>query len=151
MHACTPTRKCSERVHTFIKEIEEQEYYTYRESDYTTVEDRRERKVELAGLRGVRAGKHQWRTHHNAAQQSSFRPALQESHLQGSEQVIGMLQSLMLWEEELEQPCVLCWSSIAHLWFSSNPPPKCIKAVQNLYGSQLINIALSKRDWTEEN
>lgn len=31
--------------------------------------DRQERKVELAELRGARAEKHQWKTHHNAAQQ----------------------------------------------------------------------------------
>lgn len=102
---------------------EAQKYYTYWESDYTMVEYRRERKVELAELRGARAGKHQWRTHHNAARQSSSRPAPQESHLRGSEQVIGMLQPLMLGEEEQEKPCVLCWSlslSIAHLWFSGN-------------------------------
>lgn len=87
-------------------------------------EDRWERKVELAELRGARAGKHQWRTHHNATQQSSSRPAPQESHLQGSEQVIGMLQPLMLGEGEQEKPCVLRRSlslSIAHLRFSSNP------------------------------
>ena len=82
------------------------------------VEDRRERKLELAELRGARAGKHQWRTHHNAAQQSSSQPAPQESHLQGSEQVIGMLQPLMPGEEEQEKLCVLCQSlnlSVAHL------------------------------------
>lgn len=75
--------------------------------DRMTVEERRERKVELAELSGGRAGKHRWRTHHNAAQHSSSQPALQESYLQGSEQVIGMLQSLMLGEEEQEKPCVL--------------------------------------------
>lgn len=72
------------------------------------VEDRRAGKVELAELREARAGKHQWRTHHNAAQHSSSRAAPQESHLQGSEQVIGKLQPLMLGKEEQEKPCVLC-------------------------------------------
>lgn len=37
----------------------------------------------------------------------SSQPAPQESYLQGSEQVIGMLQPLMLGEEEQEKPCVL--------------------------------------------
>lgn len=60
------------------------------------VEDRHQTEEELTELRRARAGKHQWITHHNAVQQSSSRPAPQESHLQGSEQVMGMLQPLML-------------------------------------------------------
>ncbi|TNN58520.1 hypothetical protein EYF80_031242 [Liparis tanakae] len=107
--------------------MEEQEYYTYRESDYTTVEDKRERKVELAGLRGVRAGKHQWRTHHNAAQQSSSRPALQESHLQGSEQVFNVYFSV-----------VNSWLS-SHIWL--------FRLVSAQLIEQLIDARCRQRAW----
>ncbi|KAF0042946.1 hypothetical protein F2P81_004283 [Scophthalmus maximus] len=59
--------------------------------DYAAVEDKREGKVELAELRGAKAGKHLWRTHHNAAQRSGSRAAPRESHLRGSEQTLSGL------------------------------------------------------------
>ncbi|CAB1458957.1 unnamed protein product [Pleuronectes platessa] len=104
------------------------------------VEDRRERKVELAELRGARAGKHQWRTHHNAAQRSSSQPAPQESHLQGSEQRHFADLSLLSHSHEKQEGICLTVQrkhqpSVEGLTEWLGPPPVQMVIQSILYGS----------------